>query len=67
MRSGRAAVLVACVLIGSAQPVLAQNFFERLFGIPRPAPQPYPGTPYPKNPLFTPEEVAKEPDQPVNP
>jgi hypothetical protein len=28
---------------------------------------PYPGTPYPKNPMFTPEEVAKEPDQPVDP
>jgi hypothetical protein len=28
---------------------------------------PYPGTPYPKNPMFTPEEVAKEPDQPADP
>jgi hypothetical protein len=28
---------------------------------------PYPGTPYPKNPLFTPEEVEKEPDQLVDP
>jgi hypothetical protein len=27
--------------------------------------QPYPGTPYPQNPLLTPEEIAKEPDQPV--
>ena len=28
---------------------------------------PYPGTPYPKNPLLTLEEIAKEPDQPVDP
>jgi hypothetical protein len=28
---------------------------------------PYPGTPYPSNPLLTPEEIAKEPDQAVDP
>jgi uncharacterized protein (TIGR02301 family) len=36
-RSWRAALLVACTMIGLAEPVLAQSFFDRLF---RPQPQP---------------------------
>lgn len=72
-RSG-AAALIACALLGSAQPVLAQGFFERLFGAPRPTgPQPYPvpqpfPTPapgqQPYNPYLQPQVRPQAPAQP---
>jgi uncharacterized protein (TIGR02301 family) len=77
LRSRRgAAALIACALLGSAQPVLAQGFFERLFGAPRPAgpqpypaPQPFPGpTPapgqQPYNPYLQPQVRPQAPAQP---
>jgi uncharacterized protein (TIGR02301 family) len=71
MRRQGALALVACAMLGSAQPVLAQNFFERLFGAPRPAgPQPLPAPmpeQQPYNPYLQPQVRPQAPAQPRRP
>jgi uncharacterized protein (TIGR02301 family) len=66
MRRLGAPVLLACALLGLAEPALAQNFFERLFGPPRQPGQPVsPGQPS-NNPYLQPRPQYR-PDAPPQP
>jgi uncharacterized protein (TIGR02301 family) len=66
MRSLTAPVLLACALLGRAEPALAQNFFERLFGPPRQPGQPVsPGQPF-NNPYQQPRPQYR-PEAPSQP
>ena len=68
MRRQGALALLVCAMLCSAQPVLAQNFFERLFGAPRPVgPQPLPAPmpqQQPYNPYLQPQIRPQAPVQP---